>query len=437
MLSGIKEYINWNSFILYGVVSLVGYYTGLVGALLLCGFFLLFFINKGYYLHLVVFFILTFFFADLISGKTDFFDVLRYVVLGVGLFLTLLHTKISENKGWLLFPFSFLALIFSLTLSPQAFDASIRAIAYLFIAFVVFGFLKMLFTQYPLRFSVTLLILIGLYYTVPLILNFLPFSDLVRMGSRYSGFMGNPNGVGLLSIMCIPLVDYLYLVIKRTGGLEVNPKLLIWTKGVIIFSVLLASSRNALFSIVIYEALKLGFRNFSTSVLMIFLILTGYTFVYSIDWINIIYGLGLGDYFRVESLENASGRTDVWEIVWEEIKISPFIGKGILYDNYFMEQYRSQMLGVIPRAYYGVWNSYLSLWMNVGVFGLLAYFYFIFRIYLQSSVKRLATPFLAAALFSGIAESWMASSLNAFTPLFFLYFALQSVPLEELEYQES
>lgn len=438
MLSGIKNYIDWNSFLLYGIVSLVGLYSGLMGALFLCVLFLVFFINKAYYLHFLVFFLLSFFFSDLVSFRSDFFDQLRYVVLGVGFFLTLQHTNIFENKGWSIAPFSLLALFFSLAFSPVTFDASIRAIAYLLIALVVFGFLKKLFAQYPLKFSVTCLVLIGLYYFIPLILDFLPFSGSVRMGSRYTGFMGNPNGIGLLSIMCIPLVDYLYLVVRRTGGsFVIKPKLFIGIKFVIILSVVLASSRNALFSILIYEVLKLSFRSFTISVVMMFFLLFGYTLSYSVDWVSIIYNLGLESYLRVETLEDASGRTDVWQVVWEEIKRSPFIGKGILYDNYFMEQYRSQMLGVIPRAFYGVWNSYLSLWMNVGFFGLITYLYFIIRIYIESDVKRLATPFLIAALFSGIAESWMASSLNAFTPLFFLYFALQSVPLKELENKES
>jgi hypothetical protein len=66
------------------------------------------------------------------------------------------------------------------------------------------------------------------------------------------------------------------------------------------------------------------------------------------------------------------------------------------------------------------------LLLDVGVVGLIFYFLFLFKCFQMANNKKLAFAFLMLVLASGVTESWMAASMNAFTPLLLLYFALQA-----------
>jgi membrane-bound metal-dependent hydrolase YbcI (DUF457 family) len=66
--------------------------------------------------------------------------------------------------------------------------------------------------------------------------------------------------------------------------------------------------------------------------------------------------------------------------------------------------------------------------LNVGIIGLIAYAYFWIKVLKKSHYNNLAIAFLCMCLLSGITESWMAASMNAFTPIMFLFWAVQSQP---------
>jgi O-antigen ligase len=140
----------------------------------------------------------------------------------------------------------------------------------------------------------------------------------------------------------------------------------------------------------------------------------------------IVESFGLSSYLRTESLEDASGRTEVWAVAIEEIKNQPWLGKGILYDNHFINYYGERHIGEIrARHWYGIWNSYLSLLLNVGILGVVAFSFFWYKMFALSQMKIIRLAFLMLCLFSAISESWMAASMNAFTPLVFLCWAIQ------------
>ena len=131
----------------------------------------------------------------------------------------------------------------------------------------------------------------------------------------------------------------------------------------------------------------------------------------------------------IETLADGSGRTEVWPVVWEEISNAPFFGNGILYDDYFMKDYVTTNIGeYASRHWGGVWNSYLSLLLDVGVIGCIAYVYFWIIVFKKSHYKNMAIAFIAMCLLSGFTESWMAASMNAFTPMMFLFWAIQLQP---------
>lgn len=59
-------------------------------------------------------------------------------------------------------------------------------------------------------------------------------------------------------------------------------------------------------------------------------------FVYQIvsdNLVDIIVNLGLGQQFRVETLENGSGRIIAWQFAWQEIQNNLFLGIDLAIQN--------------------------------------------------------------------------------------------------------
>lgn len=194
----------------------------------------------------------------------------------------------------------------------------------------------------------------------------------------------------------------------------------------LIVLIILSGSRTALFGIVIYElTIRLLKHKF-----LLAIVLLGMVYIYGISATlsteAIVESMGLSDYLRIDTLEDASGRTEVWLVAIEEIKEQPWFGKGMLYDSYFINDFADRYIGDNrARHWYGIWNSYLSLLLNVGIIGLLAFAFFWYKMYSLSKMKIIRVGFLLMCLFSAVSESWMAASMNAYMPVVFLGWALQ------------
>jgi hypothetical protein len=215
-------------------------------------------------------------------------------------------------------------------------------------------------------------------------------------------------------------------VIRKQNQSSFNALFFRGFKIVLIALVVLTGSRTALFGVLIYEVIL---RLLKFKVLLA-IALIGIGFIYSISATlsieAIVASLGLSEYLRIESLVDASGRTEVWAVAVEEINKQPWLGKGMLYDNYFINNFGERFMGENrARAWYGIWNSYLSLLLNVGILGIAAYSFFWYKMYALSQMKIIRFAFLMMCLFSAITESWMAASMNGFTPLVFLCWAIQ------------
>ena len=130
--------------------------------------------------------------------------------------------------------------------------------------------------------------------------------------------------------------------------------------------------------------------------------------------VNIIVSLGLGEQFRVETLETGSGRVIAWKFAWDEIQHNFFFGKGFSYNEYLFRKnydYLSR-LGHEGMAH----NSYLTIWLDTGFVGLLLFLVGLVSIFLKAAKRsRLSIPVLYAVLFSNYYESWITASLNPFT----------------------
>jgi O-antigen ligase len=130
----------------------------------------------------------------------------------------------------------------------------------------------------------------------------------------------------------------------------------------------------------------------------------------------ILNTLGLHTYFRVDTIADGSGRYFAWNFAWGKINEGGYflLGGGFGNDEYIMRQYYPYLRSMGHHG--GVHNSYLTMWFNTGIIGVLLFFRSYFLIFLKA-VKH--APFAFAVMFSSmfsvLYESWLTGSLNPFT----------------------
>ncbi|WP_458628882.1 O-antigen ligase family protein [Winogradskyella sp. PC D3.3] len=287
-------------------------------------------------------------------------------------------------------------------------------------ALVLFKSVQLLVEHDTSRFYDLITVLLLVYFSLTLLVFFIPFIDEVYMGNRFKGLTANPNKLGLISLFSYATID----IVRRGGKTTFRPRFFTTFKILLISLIILTGSRTALFSVFTYEILLRLQKNKFLLGLALLVMFSIYNI--GINALSLVELFGLSDFIRLDTIENASGRTEVWTVAIQEIKNQPWLGKGMLYDDYFINNYAERFIGENrARHWYGIWNSYLSLLLNVGIIGTLAFAFFWYKMYIFSQMKNIRFAFLIICLFSGISESWMAASMNAFMPLIFTCLALQ------------
>jgi O-antigen ligase len=222
--------------------------------------------------------------------------------------------------------------------------------------------------------------------------------------------LGNPNGLG---IFCLLYFLLFYIIQDNFQGLFTNrEKAIVYT--LIALSLIMSGSRNSLVALMIFLFFSYFTRISPFIAIVAFtLMMLAYQYI-SNNIITVAQGLGLSDYFRVSTLQDASGRFIAWNFAMDNIKQSPWLGKGFEYTNYLYlvnEDYLSD-LGHNGNAH----NSYLTLWLDTGLLGGIAYLWAFFGSFIQAAKRtRLAVPLMLAVVFSTFFESWLTASLNPFT----------------------
>ena len=260
----------------------------------------------------------------------------------------------------------------------------------------------------------------------------------VTLAGRYSGILGNPNGLGLFCI-----VFFILTTVANDMRKDLFTRRQLYViQGVILLSIFLSGSRNAVFTIGIFMLFRYFYRISPFLGISAFLVIV---IVYQLILTNlgsIIVSLDLQEYFRIETLENASGRLVAWNFGWEKIMENPLIGKGIGHgDNLYKINYAFLSIqGHQGNAH----NSFITFWLDTGFFGLMFYLFAFIRSFVTGAKHcRSAIPALFAILFSAFFESWLTASLNPFTIQCVIIMTLISAPAivgdpaaEELELAE-
>ena len=234
------------------------------------------------------------------------------------------------------------------------------------------------------------------------------------IGGRFRGYFGNPNGLAIFSYLCFMFVTVLF---------KVKPDLFSF-KG-----------KFAIYALLIYFLVECGSR---TSLTATFMFLLFYRFFAASPFLGFVFflafgvaaeavssnlplilnALGLHTYFRVDTIADGSGRYFAWNFAWGKINEGGYflLGGGFGNDEYIMRQHYPYLRSMGHHG--GVHNSYLTMWFNTGIIGVLLFFRSYFLIFLKA-VKYAPYAFavMFSTMFSVLYESWLTGSLNPFTIL--------------------
>jgi O-antigen ligase len=233
---------------------------------------------------------------------------------------------------------------------------------------------------------------------------------LVHKGNRFRGFFGNPNGLGIFLFLYFMLFSALNSIkpdlFSRTYKIVITV--------VVFFLLYKCESRTTLAASLLFLIFSRVFRFSPYIGLLGFVSFLAIAEYISSNLATIVVALDLEEYFRLNTLEDGSGRYFAWNFAWEKIQDYLIFGGGFGNDEYIMRQHYGYLNSQGHQG--GVHNSYLTMWFNVGIVGLLIYFRSFFLVFLKGA-KRVPVSYaiMFAVLFAIIYESWINGSLNPFT----------------------
>lgn len=387
---------------------------------------------KNRYIEIIIAFCFLLLLSDNRHHEYAFAKQSKDIVLIILSAVALFDAKNFKIKNTFFYPFTaFLLMGFIMCYRhPDAFLSFQKVFSYTLMFTVIPNYFTRLFFTEAEKFLRSFFFFFTLVLFLGLSMVIWNPTDVYLVG-RYNGMLGNPNGVGTY---CTVLSLFLGAALFHFPRLFTRNEL-ITIITMITLSVLLAGSRNAIFSILIY----LFFRRFyriSYYYGFVIVIVAALLFQIGSQYLpEIIVNLGLGEYFRVEHLDDGSGRLIAWNYAWQEIKTNFLFGRGFSYDEYFFYLHRDELSPLGHQG--GVHNTYLSIWMNVGITGLVFFLFGLLRAIFKASANcYLALPALFSILFSISFESWLMGSLNPFTIVAILTITLMQMKIDHHEQEE-
>ncbi len=326
----------------------------------------------------------------------------------------------KESFFWQAFLLFFLISIISLIFSPIIFSSLQKTISYFLMLFTIPVYIANLLLHNKREFLSAMLFIGTIVLIFSFLLRFIT-PDVTTLSNRYSGIFGNPNGMGIFLV----LYTILFTVITTYYTDLLTPVERWAIIAIIVISLILCASRGAMFSIILFLVL-LQICKISVPLAIIFTLFGAIAYQFLIAYIEeLIVLLGLGEYFRMQTLETGSGRIEAYRFAWEKIQENFFIGKGFGFSEYYFHKDDIKTYLNALNHQGGTHNTYLTLWLDTGLLGLIFYvFAWAGKFFNAFRQTHLAFPMLVAILFSTTIESWLAASLNPFTILFIVIICL-------------
>ncbi|NND77598.1 MAG: O-antigen ligase family protein [Flavobacteriales bacterium] len=274
-------------------------------------------------------------------------------------------------------------------------------------------------------------ILFGVFILTLGYLLYLVFPELTVLSDRYKAILGNPNGLGIFSMLLFILFEF--SLSRDKTFFSKREKWFIYI--IIISSLLLSQTRSAIFAAGIYFVFsRIYFISGFFGFILFASILVFYNEIAQ-QIIGFIQVLGLGEFFRLDTFSEGSGRWIAWQFAFSEIQNNIFVGKGFNYTEIlYKENYPIlSRLGHEGNAH----QSFLTFWLDTGLVGLLSYSIALFLCFWRGAKNtKLAWPILYAIVFSVSFESWLTASLNPFTIILFILISCMIIDVgaKEIDY---
>ncbi|MBK9148766.1 MAG: O-antigen ligase family protein [Flavobacteriales bacterium] len=316
----------------------------------------------------------------------------------------------------------FMYSIFPLVFSTNLFMSVQKTLSYALMYLVVPNFVLYCYRRQGWDFFRNLIFFMVLILLFGFVLQAMSPKYSHVMG-RFRGMFGNPNGMAI----------YCYLLLMLAAVVNaVNPKLFHWRERVVIFGFILyflvmSGSRASLASAAIFIIFH---RFFAYSALLGFVGLVAMILAVEVVSSNleaIIIALGLQEYFRLETLEEGSGRYFAWDFAWGHIQKYFVFGGGFANDETIMRRYRLYLESQGHQG--GVHNTYLSMWLNMGIVGLLIFLRSLFLLFYKASkLVPMSQAIMFSVFFSLMYESWLIGSLNPYTIVLLMIMTVVTEP---------
>lgn len=370
--------------------------------------------RRRMYLEILLGFFFVLILSDNLRHTTDFAKVFKNVYMLLLPAIAIISRKDFQpfSRLYIYFvPFLLVALV-GLPGSPVSATGIQKTLSYLLLLFAVPQFLLQAFRERgpqaikDLLFMGTVMLLIGFVFLV------VDPGVAYSHGGRFRAVFGNPNGLGIFGILILVLTMVGREYFK--GFFSKND--LRWLILTVMVAVALSGSRTSIMAAVLF---LLFVRFYRYSPFLGFIVFFGFAVAVEVvasNLIQIVQGLGLSEFLRVDTIEEGSGRYVAWHFAWEAIQDNFWFGRGFAFDEWLMEA-NQDYLNILGHQG-GVHNTYLILWLNAGLVGLVLFFRAFFLLFIQAGKNTaVAFPAMWLVLFSITLEPWLAASLNPFTIL--------------------
>lgn len=385
-------------------------------------------LNTGNHSKILVAFITVLILSDTRTWSIAFAATAKIgFILLLTLYVVRNHKEFPLGKNYLFryfLPF-FLFVFITLPFSENLFDSFQKSLSYslLFlvippIVFRAFGENESFGKELIQFFALGLFISLITYYLLP---------NFAFLKGRFRGIFGNPNGLGIYITLILPVIYYL----KHHFLTGKKEKFLVYFTLLLVFlNLLLCQSRTALMASLIFVTFtEIKILRGTLGLVLFISIVSAYQLILA-NLPYIVMSLGLEEYLRTDTLQEASGRLVAWEFAWENIQKNIYIGRGFDYTNFLFHKYADYLsdLGHQGHAH----NSYLTLWLDTGIIGLVLFVVgFLRTVFVNLKNNIFILPATYAILFSTNFESWLTASLNPFTIIMVVFLSLSYLEKKE------
>lgn len=381
--------------------------------------------RRKMYFELLVGFFFILILSDNLKHTTDFaknFKNIYIVALAVVGFFERRDLQPVNHMFLYFLPFVVVSIP-GLIDSPNMVTGLQKSLSYVLLFFAVPQFFIAAFRQMGPRVVKDLLYLALFMVLVGFALRYIDPGVAVSHGGRFRGVFGNPNGLGIFCTLLVVLT----MTAREYFGSYITKNDLRWLLIPALVAVVLTGSRTSIIATLLFLGFIRFFRFSPVIGFATLLAIAVATEAISANLVEIVQYLGLEAFFRVETLQAGSGRYIAWQFAWEHIQDAYWLGRGFAFDEWLMYEHQDFLNELGHQG--GVHNTYLILWLNAGLVGLLLFLRALVLLFIQASKHTvLAIPTLWVVLFTILLEPWLAASLNPFTIVLICILSIMTDP---------